>query len=353
MADGIQPQEGAAGTGGRPTIAFMAGVTLSDLTITVRGFVVAMRKVEEGATAATTRAQVKEMIAETFPPESLFDPELNTIPTLYRDLRAWLQAHGVVIGVRPKRRILHHLAEYLYDNEEDKQMAHDMARMVLDKQRRMRQADPVPVGEAKLNPEITQIQTRNELALLRFNAFVKQGMSEMNALKELHKVITKNAPLLPLEYRTDRLKRDFIRHALVGVPWAEPVINRCTSVGAQFQELYAELAGALQLNLEGRITNSREDGLGDQKPVAIPVQLTADGKHVVIPTHYANQGMYALPNKGMSPPAVDEGMGAKEETFDDVEELYYETLLTANGGTDAEGDTESGFEEGPSFRPGA
>eukprot|EP00170_Pyropia_yezoensis_P000826 contig_3790_g828 len=88
------------------------------------------------------------MIAETFPPESLFDPELNTIPTLYRDLRAWLQAHGVVIGVRPKRRILHHLAEYLYDNEEDKQMAHDMARMVLDKQRRMRQADPVPVGEA-------------------------------------------------------------------------------------------------------------------------------------------------------------------------------------------------------------
>lgn len=55
----------------------------------------------------------------------------------------------------------------------------------------------------------------------------------------------------------------------------------------------------------------------------------------------------------MNPPAVDEGTGAKEETVDDVEELYYEALLTANGGTDAEGDTESGFEEGPSFRPGA
>eukprot|EP00170_Pyropia_yezoensis_P005208 contig_21254_g5222 len=49
----------------------------------------------------------------------------------------------------------------------------------------------------------------------------------------------------------------------------------------------------------------------------------------------------------MNPSAVDEGTGAKEETVDDVEELYYETLLTANGGTDAEGDTESGFEEGP------
>lgn len=148
MVDGIQPQEGEADTGGRPTHAFIAGVTLSDLTITQRGFVLAMRKVEEGATTATTHVQVDEMIAETFPPESRFDPDLNAIPTLYRDLRAWLQAHGVVIGVHPKRRILHHLAEYLYDNEEDKQMAHDMARMVLDKQRRMRQADPVPVGEA-------------------------------------------------------------------------------------------------------------------------------------------------------------------------------------------------------------
>eukprot|EP00170_Pyropia_yezoensis_P006804 contig_27730_g6826 len=49
----------------------------------------------------------------------------------------------------------------------------------------------------------------------------------------------------------------------------------------------------------------------------------------------------------MNPPAVDEGTGAKEETVADVEELYYETLLMGNGGTDAEGDTESGFEEGP------
>lgn len=123
-------------------------------------------------------------------------------------------------------------------------------------------------------------------------------MSEMNALKELHKVITKNAPLLPLEYRTDRQKRDFIQLALVGVPWAEPDMNRCASVGAQFQELYAELEGALQLNREGRITNAREDGVEDQKPVAIPAHFTAGDKHVVIPTHYANQGLYAPPNEG-------------------------------------------------------
>lgn len=68
-------------------------------------------------------------------------------------------------------------------------------------------------------------------------------------------------------------------------------------MGAHFHKLYAELAGVLQLNLEKRITNAREDGVEEQKPLAIPAQFTADGKHVVIPTNYANRGMFALPNK--------------------------------------------------------
>lgn len=68
----------------------MTGVTLSDLTISQRGFVLAMRQIKGSITTATTRAEVKAMVAETFPPDSLFHPELNAIPTLYRDFRAWL-----------------------------------------------------------------------------------------------------------------------------------------------------------------------------------------------------------------------------------------------------------------------
>ncbi|KAK1860015.1 hypothetical protein I4F81_002607 [Pyropia yezoensis] len=460
MAQVVPPMQG--GEDGGPTIAFMTGFTIADLTISQRGFVLAMRQIEESITTATTRAEVKPMVTETFPPDSLLHPELNAIPTLYRDFRAWLQAHGVAIGAHPKRRILHHIVEYLYVDEDDKKMAHDMAKMVLDKQRLGRQADLVQMGgggpsrlvalgadhgapttrsltmqldsayrdvskkfsgadgkafheyaasyqqvkrasgasheqklelmynvlhgeakryydeqvegqvatlaevvhliSEKFNPEITQIQTRNELDLLRFNAFVKQGMSEMNALKELHKFITNNAPLLPLEYRTDRQKRDFIRHAVVGVLWAELVINRCASTGSQFQELHAELAGALQLNLEGRMTNARVDGAEEQKAVAISVQLTADSKRLTTPTHYANQGMNALPKRGFGSSVKGDGGGganandgkvAKGETIDGLEELYYETLMTASCSSDAEDDTGSGFEEGPSFRPGA
>lgn len=55
----------------------------------------------------------------------------------------------------------------------------------------------------------------------------------------------------------------------------------------------------------------------------------------------------------MNHPTVDEEAAAKKETIDDTEELYYETLVTAKGGSDAEGDVGPGFEEGPSFRPGA
>lgn len=51
--------------------------------------------------------------------------------------------------------------------------------------------------------------------MLRLNVFAKQGMSEIIVFKELHKVITNNALLLPLENRTDRQKTDFVRHALV------------------------------------------------------------------------------------------------------------------------------------------
>lgn len=102
-------------------------------------------------------------------------------------------------------------------------------------------AEAVSLISERFNPEVTQTQTRNELSLLRFNAYVKQGMTEEKSLKEPHTVIAKNAPLLPLEYRADRQKRAFLRHALLGVAWAEPVLNRCISQGVCFQTMYAEL----------------------------------------------------------------------------------------------------------------
>lgn len=57
--------------------------------------------------------------------------------------------------------------------------------------------------------------------------------------------------------------------------------------------------------------------------------------------------------KQVNPPAPDEETAAKGKTVDDLEKLHYKPLLTDIGGSDAEGDTDSGFEMGPSLRPGA
>eukprot|EP00170_Pyropia_yezoensis_P002438 contig_10214_g2442 len=56
----------------------------------------------------------------------------------------------------------------------------------------------------KFNPEATQTQTYNELGLMRYKAFVKAGMSEMQALQEVSRLIITKTPFLSLEYRTDR-----------------------------------------------------------------------------------------------------------------------------------------------------
>lgn len=361
-----------------PQRVFLPNVSLSDLTVTQRGFVVTIRRIEEDITPTTTGREVQEMVVEALPPEALFHDELLAVPTLYRDLRNWLVGRGVPMGQHPSRRVLHIVAEHLYEDRDDKSLANELAKAVLRARRpapaaAAGAANPAPpdsgapttralchqlntryrddtkkfsgldgeafhehvatyqqltrclgatqeqrlelmflmlAGEAKrfydehvhgcvvtfseavqliteqFNPEITQTQTHNELSLLRWNHYVKQGKTELQAIRELYKTVSRKAPLFPLAYRSDRHKKDFLRHALVGVAWAEPVINRCESEATSFQKMYAELAGALQLNLEGRQVNELEAAIG-QKPM---------------PIQYAGQGTYGRPSKGVDAP---------------------------------------------------
>lgn len=71
------------------------------------------------------------MVAEAYPPECLFDTELAAFPTVYRDLRTWLNDHGANLGVHPSRRVITLLADRLYDDETDKESAKDLAKLLL------------------------------------------------------------------------------------------------------------------------------------------------------------------------------------------------------------------------------
>lgn len=111
-----------------------------------RGIVLAVRGLEGDITAETPAAAVKAMVAETPPPKDLCQVELAQLPSFYKDIRAWLVSHGVTMGPHPSRRITHIVSEYLYDDSDDKTLAHDMVRMILDNKMRIQHDAPLPAA---------------------------------------------------------------------------------------------------------------------------------------------------------------------------------------------------------------
>lgn len=78
-------------------------------------------------------------MAEAYPPEALFDPELATFPTLYRDLRAWMNNHGANLGVHPSWRVITLLGDRIYDDEDEKESAKEPAKALLQPRARRRE----------------------------------------------------------------------------------------------------------------------------------------------------------------------------------------------------------------------
>lgn len=88
-----------------------------------------------------------------------------------------------------------------------------------------------------------------------------------------------------------------MRHALIGVPCFQQIINLYQTRSYTYHQLYSELRNALESTLEGKEANRREEGdEGDATAVAATVQ-------------YANQGTYGHPNKGVG--ATVKGGGQK------------------------------------------
>lgn len=146
---GLPAPAGAAAAAGAAVTAptFMHNVPLAYLTVVQRGVDIAIRGLEEDITAVAPGDEVKMRVVEAYPPESFFDPELSALPSVYRDLRTWLGNRGATLGTHPTRRIIHVVAEPLYEDAADQTLVHDLAKMVVDK-RTGRQQMPAGVGAA-------------------------------------------------------------------------------------------------------------------------------------------------------------------------------------------------------------
>ena len=99
-----------------------------------------------------------------------------------------------------------------------------------------------------VSPDI-QNRVKNELQSLRFSEFVKQEGSKPKALQKLANHISNNYMKCPITYRNEANRVEFLKRALQKEKWASTILYKINDI-TQFQSLYADLANALQFELE-------------------------------------------------------------------------------------------------------
>lgn len=143
--------EGASSSATLGTVTFMQTVSndaLTALTSTQKGFIISMRSIPVELTGATLRAHVSEM----FPPANLFAKEICDMPSVWVQLRNFLDARGAEIQQHSSRRVIMTLAHGLYDEPEERDAAVEMAQLIQASSRRVRsdlrnpEPSPLPVN---------------------------------------------------------------------------------------------------------------------------------------------------------------------------------------------------------------
>lgn len=108
----------------------MSGVDQMLLNEQHSGFVTSIRMLsQEPARATMSSEQLKEAVAELFPPHALFSHELMSLPYLHQDLRNWLDQRGANLQRQSSRRIAMMLATSMYAEAHDQTDAADRIRL--------------------------------------------------------------------------------------------------------------------------------------------------------------------------------------------------------------------------------
>eukprot|EP00171_Calliarthron_tuberculosum_P001155 IDg1155t1 len=131
MSVGDQSIGGAGSPSGQTTM-FMGRTPLGGLPDAVMGLIYSIRdievRIEEGA---MTGDQVKEAVADLYPPSSLFSHEIRAFPVVYTHLRDFLNANGASLTPHRSRRIVMTLALGLYNDNEDTVAAEEIAKAIV------------------------------------------------------------------------------------------------------------------------------------------------------------------------------------------------------------------------------
>lgn len=155
--------ESAGSHSDAPATLFMQGVSgqlFEGLNDVQKGFVTSIRLLEgsEEDTSSLPRS-----VADMFPPADLFCKELRSLPSVYSELRNFLDSRGARMTQHSSRRIMMTLAHNLYEEQVDKQAAVDIVQLFIASGRRNRdqssetQIAPAPVSPSSQSPGASSI----------------------------------------------------------------------------------------------------------------------------------------------------------------------------------------------------
>lgn len=135
VGGGAAPAAGGVAAGAHPL--FMSCVDLMLLNEVQSGFVTSIRMLsQDPATATMSLEQLKEAVAELFPPHALFCHELMSLPYLHRDLQNWLDQRGASLQAHSFRRIAMTLPTRMCEEAHDETDAAERIRFYDASQRR-------------------------------------------------------------------------------------------------------------------------------------------------------------------------------------------------------------------------
>lgn len=123
--------------GGDESPSFMRLISdreLGSLTSSQKGFIIYIRTLDPSLNGQ----QLKAIVADLFPPASLFAKEICDLPSVWVKLRSFLNARGASLQQQSSRRVIMTLAKELYDDISERDAAVQMAQLIFEGGRRVR-----------------------------------------------------------------------------------------------------------------------------------------------------------------------------------------------------------------------
>jgi hypothetical protein len=93
----------------------------------------------------------------------------------------------------------------------------------------------------------------NHLQSLRITHFIRSDCNTSDAVEKLHGEILKLSTQVPMHYRAEEHRIEYLRSAVIGMSWAHEPLSSVTAGGMSYQDLYSQLEYSIQ---QGREENA-------------------------------------------------------------------------------------------------